>query len=136
MFDSVAVAFYRGVLHIAEARVFEVKWFGRGSFNLQGMLEGVSERKFDLVLVITKCPVVNVKRIDSIVGFQRGFGVSLDNRPFRQVEPFERCSDTVLRTVLARYIEMDTLHDEIGVIDETREGPGVTPSPANRCRQC
>ena len=77
------------------------------------------------VALIAECPAVDIKYIISnVTGMELYIFLKLDNRVLRQIEQGERASDAVFCTVLAHYREMYAFHDEIGVIDETGEGPG------------
>ena len=93
VFDSVSEHIFCGVLHIAELRLFaecvsEV-WIG---------LEHPFHWEFDLIFAISKCPVVDVESIYSIVG-ATDLEAVLCNCLFRQVEQGEHFLDTVLESI-------------------------------------
>ena len=86
------------------------------------MFERPSEFEFVGVALISERPVVDVEQTGRIV--VGGFAFEEWVKIRREIEIGDSCFDAVLGVRLTRYLRMYTFHDEIGVVDETREGPG------------
>ena len=105
-----------------------------------GVSQNVSEGEFDVgsILCFTDAaerPVVHIEHADGVVPVAV---LSKENQRFVvfvltddgagwQIDSFECGSDTIAKVVLASDVEMYPFHDEIGVIDETRECPREHP---------
>ena len=70
------------------------------------------------VALIAECPEIGVELKDSIVSTVNSDACLLKDRIFRQIEQGERGLDTGFGTLIAHYIKMYAVHDEIGVIDQ------------------
>ena len=86
------------------------------------MLERPSEFEFVGVVLIAERPVVDIEQTGRIV--VGGFAFEEWVKVGREIEIGDSCFDAVLDARLARYIEMYAFHHDVGIIDETREGPG------------
>jgi len=126
VFDGVAELLDCAVRHIIDSWVVSPDRQTRIPINrkVKEVFEGVSHREFVGVAPIAECPVINIEESDRIIAF-------LNRGPFAdwvkigaKIEIGDSGSDTVFGPLLARYMKTYTVHDEIGVIDETGEGPG------------